>query len=104
MVLVEFQSSRIYQAGDYLWSLDVHLRTPKEKVMIQHQVKPKMNKSKGHIIKQNITHLNGNGVLVVGRSREDLRFFCRNNSISWDKFRHNTSNSFDTQGKWVDIQ
>ncbi len=42
--------------------------------------------------------------LVICSGREHLRFACRNGCVTVDKFCHNATQNFDTQGKWGYIQ
>mmetsp|Transcript_24074 Transcript_24074/g.27775 ORF Transcript_24074/g.27775 Transcript_24074/m.27775 type:complete len:141 (+) Transcript_24074:592-1014(+) len=47
--------------------------------------------------------LNGDRLLVVLVGREGLRFLGWDDSSSWDDLGHHSSDSFNTKGKWSDV-
>merc|ERR1719452_173385 len=51
-----------------------------------------------------LEHLDGDSVLVVGSSGEDLALFGGDNSVPGDKLGHHASNSLDSKGERVDIE
>eukprot|EP00039_Didymoeca_costata_P026977 m.17128 g.17128 ORF g.17128 m.17128 type:complete len:419 (+) comp5909_c0_seq1:167-1423(+) len=48
--------------------------------------------------------LDGDSWLVIGGCREDLALLGWDNAVTWDKFGHDTTNSFNTKSQRVDIK
>lgn len=48
--------------------------------------------------------LDGDGVLIIGSSGENLRFLGGNDGVTGNQFRHDSTDGFDTHGQRVDIQ
>ncbi|KAF1748048.1 hypothetical protein GCK72_024515 [Caenorhabditis remanei] len=51
-----------------------------------------------------VTHLDGDGWLVVSGGREDLGLLGWDDSVTADKLGHDSSDGLNTHGKWVDIK
>lgn len=48
--------------------------------------------------------LDGDCVLVISSSGENLGFLGGNNGVARNQFGHDSTDGFDTHGQWVDIQ
>jgi len=49
-------------------------------------------------------HLDGDGVLVVGSSGEDLRLLGGNNSVTRNEFGHDSTDGLNAHGKRVNVE
>ena len=54
--------------------------------------------------KLTLLYLNGDSLLVIGGSGENLRFFGWDNWVTGDEFSHNTTDSLDTESQGTDIE
>ena len=49
-------------------------------------------------------YLDGDGLLVIGGSGEDLLFLGWDDGVSGDDLGHDTTDGFDTESQWADIK